>query len=75
MGDGAIYAFCPKCGFYHNPSRFDLETMESNITYQYHYCPECGEYLYDDNLEKDGVEVIWDERNVTELWETEQGGL
>lgn len=70
-GDLAIYAFCPKCGFHHNPSRRDSETMEASIVYQYHYCPVCGEYLYDDNLKKDGVPVTWDERDVTELWEME----
>ena len=70
-GDLAIYAFCPKCGFYHSPSRTDYKNLKSSIAYQYqyHYCPVCGEYLYDDNLRKDGAEVVWDERDVTELWE------
>lgn len=67
-GDLAIYAFCPKCGFHHCPSRFDSKTMESDIAYQYNYCPICGEYLYNSNPD---VDVIWNERNITELWEME----
>lgn len=67
-GDGAIYAFCPKCGFHHNPSRLNSETMKSEITYQYNYCPMCGEYLYDENAEN-GIEITWNERDIVELYE------
>ena len=68
-GDGAIYAFCPKCGFHHNPSRMTKnEIFETEINYQYNYCPMCGEYLFDDN---DNVEVIWNERDIAELYEEE----
>lgn len=66
-GDAAIYAFCPKCGFHHCPSRMDYETFKVEIVYQYNYCPVCGEYLYDENF-YDGVEVIWDERDILELY-------
>lgn len=68
-GDMAIYAFCPKCGFHHNPSEFDLETRESVIRYQYNYCPICGEYLYDDKANENGYEVIWNERDISDLYE------
>ena len=52
-GDSAIYAFCPKCNFRHDPS--DMEKDEYGkwntvIKYQYNYCPICGEYLYNDNV-------------------------
>lgn len=67
-GDGAIYAFCPKCGFRHNPSVWDPTTMSSDIGYQYNYCPMCGEHLYDDEAETNGVEIIWNERDVTALY-------
>lgn len=66
-GDMAIYAFCPKCNFYHNPSRFNHESMECDIMYQYNYCPICGEHLHDENFES-GVEVAWDERDIIELY-------
>ena len=69
-GDGAIYAFCPKCNFHHNPSRLNHKTMACDIRYQYNYCPICGEYLNDENFE-DGVEVIWNERDIIELYKEE----
>ena len=66
--DSAIYAFCPRCNFYHDPSRlvtdeegkFDIE-----VVYQYHFCPNCGEYLFDDS---EMCEVIWKNRHVDELY-------
>lgn len=64
--DGAIYAFCPKCNFRHNPSRFNAKIGQSSIMYQYNYCPICGEYLYDDNVKENGFEVIWNERYIEE---------
>ena len=67
-GDLAIYAFCPNCGFYHNPSRLIEGTMKSGIVYQYFYCPMCGEYLYDAEAEESGFHVIWNKRNITELY-------
>ena len=67
-GDGAIYAFCPKCGFHHNPSRMNHETMACDVMYQYNYCPICGEYLFDDKAETDGFEVAWNERDIIELY-------
>lgn len=69
-GDAAIYAFCPKCGFHHNPSRMEMEDgkFTTNILYQYNYCPICGEYLYDKNAVDDGFEVTWDERDILELY-------
>ena len=67
-GDAAIYAFCPKCNFHHCPSEMNTTTWESDILYQYNYCPICGEYLYDDKAETDGVEVIWNERDIVELY-------
>lgn len=69
-GDAAIYAFCPKCGFHHNPSRKGMNEdgkWATNILYQYNYCPICGEYLYDKNAVDDGYEVIWNERDIVEL--------
>ena len=66
-GDMAIYAFCPKCNFHYNPSTFNTTTMSSEIRYQYNYCPICGEYLYDKEFEN-GVEVIWNERDLIELY-------
>lgn len=65
-GDGAIYAFCPKCNFHYNPSRLNTETMQSELVIQYNYCPICGEYLYDDS---ESVSVTWNERNIEELYE------
>ncbi len=68
-GDGAIYAFCPKCGFHHNPSSFlpNSEGIhEVQITYQYNYCPMCGEYLYDDDIEH--ATYIRNERDIEELY-------
>lgn len=67
-GDAAIYAFCPKCKFKHNPSQLDYETFETYIAYQYNYCPMCGEYLYDKKAEADGFEVIWNERDIMDLY-------
>lgn len=67
-GDAAIYAFCPKCQFYHNPSRMTTDEdgkWTSEILYQYNYCPMCGEYLYDDNEE---VEITLDERDIMDLY-------
>lgn len=62
--DSAIYAFCPTCNFYYDASRFDAQTMKSEIAIQYNYCPMCGEYLYDDS---ETVDVIWKERDISEL--------
>ena len=67
-GDAAIYAFCPKCGFHHNPSRLKPGAFEPEINYQYVYCPMCGEYLFDDSGEAD---VVWNERDIIELYEEE----
>ena len=64
-GDGAIYAFCPKCNFNHNPSRLNTSTMQCELGIQYNYCPMCGEYLYD---ETENVDVIWNERDIIELY-------
>lgn len=68
-GDGAVYAFCPKCNFRHNPSRKDFGTFELSISYQYNYCPIYGEYLYDADAEENGFEVTWDQRDITELYD------
>lgn len=71
-GDMAIYAFCPKCNFYHNPSVRAIDETgkwDSQIKYQYNYCPICGEYLYDDKADENGFEVVWNERNVEELYD------
>ena len=68
-GDAAIYAFCPKCGFHHNPSKMVTDEngkWTSEVQYQYNYCPMCGEHLYDEN---DAIEVIWNERNIEELYD------
>ena len=70
-GDAAIYAFCPKCKFRHNPSRVvknDEGKLSAEIFYQYNYCPICGEYLYDEKAETELVDIIWNERDVTELY-------
>lgn len=67
-GDAAIYAFCPKCNFHHNPSslvRDEDGNFTTDIKYQYNYCPICGEYLYDD---KEIVDVVWKERDIEELY-------
>lgn len=68
-GDGAIYAFCPKCGFYHNPSRCDFGAgnFVAEVKYQYNFCPMCGEYLYDDSPE---LYVDWNERDIMELYKS-----
>jgi hypothetical protein len=68
FGDAAIYAFCPKCKFYHNPSELIADEdgkLTTEIQYQYNYCPICGEYLYDDKSE---VDVAWNERDIEELY-------
>ena len=67
-GDGAVYAFCPKCNFYHNPSHFNSETMSVEIAFQYKYCPMCGEYLYD---KSDNFKVVWGERYIMDLYKDE----
>lgn len=64
---------CPKCGFYHNPSRFlsnDKGLYEVQVTYQYNYCPMCGEYLYDDI---EHATCVWNERDMEELYSEEKG--
>lgn len=68
-GDMAIYAFCPKCGFHHNPSALTIgadDKCSTEIQFQYNYCPICGEYLYDDTGK---ASVIWNERPVEELYD------
>jgi hypothetical protein len=70
-GDDAIYAFCPKCKFHHNPSKMvtgEDGRLTTEIQYQYNYCPICGEYLYNDI---GTVDVTWDERNIEELYDIE----
>lgn len=67
-GDGAIYAFCPECGFYHSPTNFNVETMQCEVKYQYNYCPMCGVYLRNEKAYTDGIDVIWNERDIEELW-------
>lgn len=65
--DMAYYAFCPKCGFYHNPSSFVKDEngkFSTQIQYQYKYCPMCGEHLYDDS---EKVDIIWNERDIAVL--------
>ena len=40
-GDAAIYAFCPKCKFHHNPSELTTDEdgrLTTEIQYQYNYC-------------------------------------
>ncbi len=67
-GDAAIYAFCPKCKFHHNPSKLTTDEdgrLTTKIQYQYNYCPICGEFLHDD---KEDVDVIWNERDIEELY-------
>lgn len=66
-GDGAIYVFCPKCGFHHSHKCRNWETGTVDINYQYNYCPMCGEYLCDDNFKND-VEIVWNERDISELY-------
>ena len=64
----SIYAFCPKCGFYHNPSRFlpnNKGIYEVQVTYQYNYCPRYGEYLCDDI---EHAKCILKERDIEELY-------
>lgn len=70
-GDGAIYAFCPKCGFYHCPSSFNPQTMKCEISYQYNFCPMCGKHLYNSHF-KDGVNVVWNERDIFERYNIEE---
>ena len=70
-GDMAIYAFCQKCNFHHNPSSLvtdEAGKRQSVINYQYRYCPICGEYLFDDNAETAGYEVTWNEREIFALY-------
>lgn len=66
-GDSAIYAFCPECNFYHNPSELNVETMKVEVNYQYNYCPMCGTYLYNEKAEINGIDVIWNKRDIEEL--------
>ena len=63
-GDMAIYAICPQCGFYHNPSTLHSD-MTTTITNRYKLCPTCGEYLY---VEGNTVDVIWNQRYITEFF-------
>ena len=62
IGDGAIYAICPKCGFYHNASVY--HNGQFIIAKQYNYCPMCGEYLY---VASNNIGVVWNERDIDEL--------
>lgn len=62
-GDMAIYAICPKCGFYHSPSTTNRD-MTTTITDQYRFCPMCGEYLY---VEGENIDVIWNQRHISDL--------
>ena len=64
-GDSAIYAFCPKCNFHYNPSRWNNKTG-IELAFQYKYCPNCGEYLFDDS---ENVNVIWNDRDIKELYD------
>ncbi len=67
-GDLCIYAFCPICKFRYNPSKVN-KNLEAEIVFQYNYCPMCGEYLFSSNNK---VDVIWNERDVTELYKEEE---
>lgn len=66
-GSMSIYSLCPKCGFCHDVSKLNPETMEIEIKYQYNYCPMCGVYLYDDRANTGGVDVTWNERHIEVL--------
>lgn len=70
-GDGAVYAFCPKCNFHHNPSKYFPEERDTRVIYQYNYCPICGEYLYDADVETNGYKTIWEVRDIAELHKEE----
>lgn len=67
-GDMSVYAFCPKCGFSHNPSTLNRD-MTTTITKQYRYCPMCGEYLY---VEGEEIDVIWNQRHILELYKEKE---
>lgn len=64
-GNKAIYAFCPYCGFWYNPSYPD-ENFEPVITSVYKYCPMCAEFLYV-SPEKIVIDKK-DERYISELY-------
>lgn len=63
IGDGAIYALCPDCGFHHMVG--SILDMDDGIK-QYRYCPLRGKFLFDSRKD---VEAVWNERNIEELWE------
>lgn len=58
QGDGALYAFCPKCSFYYGAGVYD------QITKLYNFCPMCGEFL----SSCDEFDLIWNERDIMELY-------
>lgn len=62
MGDGAIYAICPFCNFYHAVGT--ALNLYGGIA-QYTYCPVCGEKLYDNHTQ---VYVNWNQRDIEELY-------
>ena len=73
-GDMAIYAFFPKCNFHHNPSELTIDAdgkREMEIKYQYNFCPICGEYLYDEKAATEGIDIVWNERDIEDLYSTE----
>lgn len=64
IGDDAVYAFCPICGFHHNPSETvkDGQKYYTYVRYQYAYCPACGMYLHDDDnntVSENMVSISW----------------
>lgn len=64
IGDGAIYAKCPECGFEYNCSVLNTKTLQISISKVYNYCPDCGAKA--ENSKCDSYEVIWNE---SEKWE------
>lgn len=60
LGCPAIYAFCPRCGYFH---AVGMDRKGDGI-FQLRRCPECGKYLY--NHHKAAL-VIWEERTLEDL--------
>ena len=66
-GDSAIYAICPRCGFYHNVSyvAFPFE-IRINPQMIYNFCPNCGKEDTSNHYEEN-KDIIWNERDWEEM--------
>jgi hypothetical protein len=70
-GDMAIYAICPKCGFYYNSSTLQRD-MTTTITNVYNFCPICGEQL---SIKEEDVDVTWNQRDIADWLKGMEGKI